>query len=223
MTYYRRVNEIVHVPFLVVFSIALAVAFTHVSNKGEDFGESDGSDQTTSSNWVWGYGEGKDMVVRVNCTSYRHVMYDTVVEFGHGSGGGIAFRTRDSEQPRWVWEDGSVEFQDKLACDDLASSLKKSTKRGIPKYRFFNRYNKVFWIASMKDGVITFRNALNPVSIQLHVSDGFPKPSPSLPLPPLFPLFSSLIRSPFPASLPHVYAALPPSVFLPLPSPSLPS
>eukprot|EP00960_Hanusia_phi_P056959 763409-Hanusia_phi.AAC.11 len=122
----------------------------------------------------------KDMVVRVNCTSYRHLIYDTVVEFGHGSGGGIAFRTRDNDQPRfvceadrpgliwrrWVWEDGSIEFQDKLACDDLANALKKSTKKGIPKYR----YNKVFWIASRTDGVITFRNALNPVSIQLHVS-----------------------------------------------------
>ena len=59
MTYYRRVNETVHVTFLVVFSIALAVAFRHVGNKAEGFGESDGSDQTTSSNWVWGYGEGK--------------------------------------------------------------------------------------------------------------------------------------------------------------------
>jgi hypothetical protein len=43
---------------------------------------------------------GSDVVGRVNCTTYVHMSLGTVVELGHGSGGGISFRAAEKVRAR---------------------------------------------------------------------------------------------------------------------------
>jgi hypothetical protein len=167
---YNAANEVVCVPFLAVVCLAIA-AFYHVnrppSGRARFLAESYGTGQ-----WMWGYGEGSDVVGRVNCTTYVHMSLGTVVELGHGSGGGISFRATEDSEVRWAWEDGSMEIQDNgLACAALAAKiLAHGGNVGVPTYRLFNRYNTEFWIAdrSQQGGDITYRNALNPVVLTLH-------------------------------------------------------
>ena len=120
---------------------------------------------------------GSDVVGRVNCTTYVHMSLGTVVELGHGSGGGISFRAAEKVRARargrartdrrggegigerlttivgkgevrWAWEDGLMEIQDGLACKALAEHIfANGGNRGVPTYRLFNRYNREFWIA----------------------------------------------------------------------------
>jgi hypothetical protein len=168
--YYHSANEVVSVPFLAVFCVCIAALFYSrraPSGRARILAESNGTET-----WMWGYGEGRDVVGRVNCTTYVHMSLGTVVELGHGSGGGISFRAKEDGEVRWAWEDGLMEIQDSLACKDLDKNiLANGGNRGVPKYRLFNRYNREFWIAdrNQQGGEnITYRNALNPVQLTFH-------------------------------------------------------
>jgi hypothetical protein len=121
---------------------------------------------------MWGYGEGKDVAGKVNCTTYVHMSLGTVVELGHGSGGGITFRPSNEGKVVWVWEDGHVELQESgLACKAVAEEVyRHGGKRGVPSYRLYNRYNREFWIRASQASAdaIVYRNAMNPVTLTLH-------------------------------------------------------
>jgi hypothetical protein len=93
---YKRADDVVNMPFLIVFSILL-FGFVFSGSKQRprrrpspglpvDLGEGE------SKEWRWVQSQGKDMVGPVNCTTYMHMSTGAVVELGHGSGGGISFK-----------------------------------------------------------------------------------------------------------------------------------
>ena len=167
--WYRQADEVVSVP--VVASVCMAIAaffYVHrpATGRAHILAQWNGPE-----GWMWGYGEGSDVVGRVNCTTYVHMSLGTVVELGHGSGGGISFRAREHSEVRWAWEDGTMEIQDSFACAALAAKiLAQGGRRGVPRYRLFNRYNREFWIAdrSQQGDNISYRNSQNPVLLTLH-------------------------------------------------------
>lgn len=170
---YNRANEIVSLPFLFIVCVCIAVFF--YSNRPNARRAAIMAQSNGTEGWMWGYGEGGDVVGRVNCTTYVHMSLGTVVELGHGSGGGISFRAGPESEVRWAWEDGLMEIQDNgLACKELADSIyKNGGRRGVPTYRLFNRYNREFWIADrLQSGeqgqTITYRNSQNPVELTFH-------------------------------------------------------
>mmetsp|Transcript_28600 Transcript_28600/g.66706 ORF Transcript_28600/g.66706 Transcript_28600/m.66706 type:complete len:279 (-) Transcript_28600:62-898(-) len=163
---YDALDQVVSAP--VVLSFIALLATVYYIKRPRDPRQMPGNGPQEGP-WRWAYGTGKDVVGKVNCTTYWHAEYGTVVEFGHGSGGGITFRSGTGKSVRWVWEDGAVEDVESIACPDVETVLQKGGgKFGTPKYRMFNRYNRQFWTPQNEGGNITFRNAMNPIRVVLH-------------------------------------------------------
>jgi hypothetical protein len=103
---YRRADDVVNMPFLIVFSSVL-FGFVLLGSKPKpskkityglavDIGEGE------SKEWKWVQSQGKDVVGPVNCTTYIHAASETVVELGHGSGGGLAFKVGEKGKVKYV-------------------------------------------------------------------------------------------------------------------------
>eukprot|EP00961_Rhodomonas_salina_P097555 1312060-Rhodomonas_salina.3 len=91
---YNRANEVVSVPFLFGFCITLGAFFFFVDPEPTLVPDD------ASSPWIFRQGKGKDVVGEVNCTTYFHQGTGTLVEFGHGSGGGVSIRAQDGQPIR---------------------------------------------------------------------------------------------------------------------------
>jgi hypothetical protein len=103
---YKRADDVVNMPFLIVFSVVI-FGFVFSGSKQRpkrrpspglpvDLGEGE------SKEWRWVQSQGKDVVGQVNCTTYMHASSGALVELGHGSGGGLSFKTGDKSKVKYV-------------------------------------------------------------------------------------------------------------------------
>ena len=103
---YKRADDVVNMPFLIVFSAILVVMVVmgskpkHNKKISPDMPVDQGEGE--SNDWRWVQSQGKDVVGKVNCTTYMHVASETLLELGHGSGGGLAFKIGEKGKVKYV-------------------------------------------------------------------------------------------------------------------------
>lgn len=93
---YQQADDVVSMPFLIGLSLILSacIYFSSPGRPPVDVGEGGGEE------WRWVQGVGKDVVGKVNCTTYLHIPSGVLVELGHGSGGGLAFKVDEKSKVR---------------------------------------------------------------------------------------------------------------------------
>lgn len=102
---YRRADDVVNMPFLIVFTTVLfAIVFfgSKPRPKKISYGLAPDVGEGESKEWRWVQSQGKDVVGKVNCTTYLHAASETLVELGHGSGGGLAFKIGEKGKVKYV-------------------------------------------------------------------------------------------------------------------------